>query len=229
MSHGADSEDLASAIGQPIPCPPAGYLDTPVMFIALEPGGDYGNDELIQHPVLNAVAKRVPTRHYYWSPPKGIRWPISPDEVTRVPGPFFAFILASFGFRNAYFTNVVKCRLWDDTRLDKYGNPSPGEVDIKPDKRHHLIDSAVRRNCVARFLAREIEIHKPAVAFVFGGRAMEILRDEPPIDADLLVQLDHYAVVNRNMKSASVYSAECEAKIRHELARRGIHSEGKAV
>lgn len=223
MSHGADTEDFEQALGSPLPQPPGGeFVDTPVMFLGIEPGGDYGNDELLPHPTLRHVEKMVPTRHYYWTVSSHVGWPTSSDQVKWVPGPFFAYLLFQFGLYNAYFSNIVKCRLWDDYRKDKNGQTSPSEVSIKPDKLHRLADSRIRRNCIKMYLKREVQIHEPVVIFVFGGRGMEILSDEPWLDKGLLVQLKHYAVVNYNQIKSQQYTKECEEIIRYELAQRRI-------
>jgi hypothetical protein len=71
MSHGADTEDFEQALGKTFPPPPNGkYVDTPVMFLGIEPGGEYGNDEKLMHYKSKKLIKRVPTKHYYWTPPE---------------------------------------------------------------------------------------------------------------------------------------------------------------
>jgi hypothetical protein len=223
MSHGADTEDFEQALGMPLPRPSGRtFIDTPVMFLGIEPGGTNANGEYLQHPLLLSVNKWVPTKHYYWTAPPSVGWPTTASLVTWVPGPFFAHLLCRFGLCNAYFTNIVKCRLWDNQRQNKQGQSPGGEVDIKPDKRRRLADSRIRRNCIEKYLQQEVQIHQPAVIFVFGSRGMRILRDEPWLDQGLLVQLEHYAVVNRNLKTAQKYASQCGLIVHNELVRRGI-------
>lgn len=209
MSHGAHTRDFEEALGTPLPERAHRPLtDLPVMFLGIEPGGDYENDEELscQNPTGGpTIRKRVPTRHYYWTPPPDTGWPDRPDEVRSVPGPFFAYLLNRFGFRNAYFTNIVKCRLRDETCAQ--------EVNIRPDLRHQYVDFRVRNNCVTTYLSAEYRIHLPRLVFVFGTRGMDILRDENCIPHDLLVGLPHYAVVNRNMYTIEEYTAYCESVV----------------
>lgn len=223
MSHGADTRDIEQAIGSPLLEPPNGkFVDTPVMLLGIEPGGDYDTSELIQHPVRKGIKKCVPTKHYYWTTSSEDGWPKNWSDVTWVPGPFFAYVLSHFGLRNAYFTNIVKCRLWEENRKNKKGHPSPGEDKIRPDKRHNYVDSKIRRNCIENYLKREVQLIRPEIIFVFGNDGMKILHDEPWIRSKTIVKIDHYAVVNRNMITAQNYAKKWGKIIQQRLGMEGL-------
>ena len=220
MSHGADTEDIEQGLGRALPQPPSGrFVDTPVLFVGIEPGGEYGGGEILAHPDSPDIKKWVPTKHYYWTAEASGTWPAEARGVKWVPGPFLAHIVCRYGLRRAYFTNIVKCRM----RVGEL------EVDIRPDKRHRYEDSAIRRNCVERYLRREVEIHQPAVVFVFGNRGRDILADEDWLDQELVVTLYHYAVVNRNLMTAQGYAERFGDVIGTELGRRGIIYQTNAV
>ena len=212
MSHGADTQDIEEAFGRPLPSSPDGkVLTIPVAFLGIEPGGGSDGEAALPHPDYPHIRKGIPTQHYYWTPNPEPHWPTKPDDVTWVPGPLLAYLLYRFQFRNAYFTNIVKCRL----------RKGDSDVNIKPDIRHKLDYSKVRINCVERFLKRELELHRPKIIFVFGNDGKKILSDVKWLDQSVIVKLRHYAVVNRNLTKRPEYIEEVETDVEKGLRQLG--------
>jgi uracil-DNA glycosylase family 4 len=97
--------------------------------------------------------KQPPTKHYYWIPNIGT-WPSRVEDFGgNFYGPYFAYLMGRHRLHNVYITNLVKCK-W------------AGEGDATRWKSQAIVD-----HCMERFLAREIQIFSPHIAFCFGRRA----------------------------------------------------------
>lgn len=168
MSHGCDTEDLQQLLG-PLPEPGDGgaYIDKPVLFLFESPGSSYDNGNEV---VYRGITKRPPTNHYYWAPPTEKKeWPTNPDKLPHLYGPYLAYLIARFGFTDAYITNAVKCgksRI-DSDRFEPFSIRKRNES---------FYDTQVWTECYKRFLAREIKEVNPAVIFAFGQEARKMSR-----------------------------------------------------
>jgi len=151
MSHGADTSDFEALLG-----PLAGPNDAaPVMFVLECPGGDYGNGE----PCDCGPWKKIPPNRHYYFMPDGKGWPTSLGEVLASAndyGPYLAYLIRRWGLRNAYFTNLVKCRYTQDDRAAKRPN-------------------SITENCFREFLLEEITTVAPHVIFVFSDTVKQDL------------------------------------------------------
>lgn len=152
MSHGADTQDFEQILG-----PLNSEKKAPkTMFLLESPGGDYGNGKPIEH---EGITKRPPIKHYYWLPQQG-PWPTEPNGGKY--GPYFAYLIQAHGFYNAYFTNIVKCSM----RNESTGNFDPLKIS-KKDSNHHF---KILKNCYDEFLSEEILLFDPDIIFNFGQR-----------------------------------------------------------
>ena len=103
MSHGCDSADFESLLG---PLPAEHLIKAPVLFLLEDPGGDYGNGDVVP---FGSHRKRPPNRHYFWTLPNPT-WPARVSEFgSNFYGPYFAYLMAKHGLANVYVTNAVKC------------------------------------------------------------------------------------------------------------------------
>ena len=157
MSHGADTDDFEKAI-----CPlPAGGIEFPVAFLLESPGGYYENGTSIEY---ERITKQPPINRYYWLPQGLLSWPVKVDEVEEFSyGPYFAYLIFKFQFKNAYFTNMVKCSL-----AERY-NDQFVRFYIAEGDWHR--DTKIRTNCFNLFLSEEMRILNPKVVFYFGQKA----------------------------------------------------------
>ena len=111
-----------------------------ILFLLDEPGGDYGNGLERTHAGFSKVP---PVLHYYWIP-KGKGWPTNILEFKNYYGHYFAYLINKYKLKNVYITNIIKCKV------------SKNDVDN------------VRKNCIQRYLLKEIDIFKPEIIICFG-------------------------------------------------------------
>ena len=140
MSHGCTSDDFAAIIGQPLPTV---CCSLPIMFLLENPGADYGNGLPL---TLRGVTKNPPVNHFYFS--SGLKsWPDNPNCGNHY-GDYFAYLMAKFGLSNVYITNCIKCKYDGPREEEKY--------------------RATAKNCMERFLKREIHAFNPKLIVCFG-------------------------------------------------------------
>jgi hypothetical protein len=169
MSHGADTEDFEKSICN---LPPGG-LDVSVAFLLESPGGDSSLGEKIEYKA-EGITKRPPVGQYYWttpqpenlSTPQEAKWPKDSSELKNQYGDYFAYLIWTHKFHNAYFTNIVKCNLTkrDGDKFIRY----------EPDRDAGNRDYKILNNCYNRFLIEEMRIVKPQIVFYFGLKAAHL-------------------------------------------------------
>jgi len=169
MSHGCDSCDYVTALREmPIKGPPA--VGEPIIFLLENPGRDCELAEVVK---FGDFRKSPPVRHYYWIPDPG-RWPRCIEDIGEdFYNPYFAYLMWKHQLTNVYITNLVKCKEIADN----------GNAEIPPTRRNWKQD--VVHNCTDRYLKRELECHRPRIAFCFGGPAEGGLRGLLRRDKDL--------------------------------------------
>jgi len=205
MSHGADTDDFEKAI-----CPlPAGGIEFPVAFLLESPGGYYENGTSIEY---EGIKKQPPVNRYYWLPQDLSSWPTDADEVERNSyGPYFAYLIFKFQFKNAYLTNMVKCSL-----AERY-NDQFVRFYIAEGDWHR--DTKIRTNCFNLFLAEEMRILNPRVIFFFGKTAADMghfSRLESELKGARFARLYHPSPRNRvSWEQIITHNNEI---IQHELA-----------
>jgi hypothetical protein len=161
MSHGADTSDYESLLGE-LPTP---HNHESVVFLLESPGGYYENGEPRNY---KGIIKEPPVRHYYWTPPEEYRsWPDDPYSLGNPYGPYFAYLVNNFHLKNAYFTNVVKCSL--AVRSERKFIPYC--VVRRPTYR----DTRIRNKCFELYLYRELKILEPRHIFCFGSKVEKML------------------------------------------------------
>ncbi len=169
MSHAADTEDFEKSICD---LPPGG-LDVSVAFLLESPGGGSSLGEPIKY-VAEGITKRPPNGQYYWTTPQPDSsstdqtptWPKDASELKNLYGDYFAHLIWTHKFHNAYFTNIVKCNLTkrDNEKFIRY------EPTINPDNR----DFKILTNCCRLFLNQEMTIIDPAIIFYFGKKSKSL-------------------------------------------------------
>lgn len=95
-------------------------------------------------------------------------WPDNPYSLDNHYGPYFAYLLKFYRFKNAYFTNAVKCSL--AVRNENRFLP----FNVVHDNLNR--DTRIRSKCFELFLLRELEILAPDHIFCFGGKVEKMLR-----------------------------------------------------
>nr|ANA08043.1 hypothetical protein 5G4_014 [uncultured bacterium 5G4] len=155
MSHGCDTSDFETLLGKLSVSHP---ITVPVMFLLEDPGGDYGNGEVV---MFQGHSKRPPNNHYFWTP-ENRTWPRGVGEFgANFYGPYFAYLMATHGLGNVYITNAVKC-----------GTKGSLRAEGKKSQRYKQLAA----NCRERFLAQELRLFKPQLVFCFGESAHDHYR-----------------------------------------------------
>ena len=171
MSHGCDTWDFEQLLG-PLPKAPGGYCDSPILFLLENPGGYYGNGEVVPY---KGYKKQPPVNHYYWTPnPKEIGgWPKDTDSLPHLYGPYFAYLMAKYGLKNVYITNLIKCNVIGDDK--KYNKEEAVET------------------CINKWLKKELEIFSPELVFCFGEHTFDYFKQYLPEYYDITSRLYHPA------------------------------------
>lgn len=119
----------------------------PIMFLLENPGGDY---DLGDNCPCDDITKQPPNKHFYFS--SGLtQWPTDIADVKIHYGDYFAYLMAKFGLSNVYITNCIKCK-YTDAYYDK-----------------------TAKNCIKRFLEREIRIFSPRLIVCFSKQVSDEL------------------------------------------------------
>jgi hypothetical protein len=144
MSHGCDSADFEQVLG---PMPRIGVgVEQPVLFLLEDPGGCYGNEELIE---FRGHKKKPPVNHYYWTP-ETASWPRESAEFNgNFYGPYFAYLMQRHQLLNVYITNLVKCKWTAADKTDKSKTPAD-----------------ISAYCAEHFLRRELAFFAPSLVFL---------------------------------------------------------------
>lgn len=210
ISHAADTHDYETILG-PIPTKTrsaGGWVEEPIMFLLESPGSSFHNGKPL---TIRGHSRTVPVYHYYWAPPaKG--WPDGTGDLSNPYGPYFAYLMARFGLKNVYITNAVKCG-----KTRRSGAFEAYSFRVRRPSR----DTTILRNCASEFLGREIDLHRPAVIFAFGGSAAKALRvSEVDTRGAEVVSLIHPAA--RRSREAIV--KENNTRFSRGLKEGGIHA-----
>lgn len=154
ISHGCSTSDYEEIL-EPLPNRP-NRIDSPIMFLLENPGSGGCWERTIG---FRGYQKKVPTKHYYWTP--SIRcWPENAENVKpRSYGNFFAYLMNRHQLHNVYITNLIKCNKAGENKYNY---------------------KKARSNCVEKWLKKEIEIFKPRFVFAFGGDATAGFRKNFP-------------------------------------------------
>ncbi|MBF0260064.1 MAG: hypothetical protein HQK62_14760 [Desulfamplus sp.] len=153
MSHGCDTSDFEVLLGATGTKNPIG---PPVMFLLENPGGDYGNGNIVpfvdysKHPSIT-YNKQPPVNHYYWTPDVST-WPTNPYSLSNLYGTYFAYIMKKHNLNNVYITNLIKCNTIT-SKHTKYNKDRAIEI------------------CTNRWLKQELAIFQPRCVFCFGRNA----------------------------------------------------------
>jgi hypothetical protein len=148
MSHACDTYDYELLFQQPLEGDHL-ILD-PIIIILENPGKDYSLGKEITY---QNVTKKPPVYHYYFSTELG-SWPSTYEDLDgNYYGSYFAYLIKRHGLKNAYITNLVKCKTVD--------SHSP-----------HFVE----QSCVNAILTREIEIFQPKLALCFSRKVYNSFR-----------------------------------------------------
>jgi len=206
MSHGCDSSDFEAVLG-PLPNegPP---VERPILFLLENPGGDY---KIYEEVPFRGFRKRLPVWHYYWTPDV-TDWPsCAPGASGNFYGPYFAYLMRRHQLKNVYITNLVKCKWTNDEVVATEG--SQGKRNWRSD---------IVNCCVTNYLARELKIFDPVVAFCFGRKAEAGLRN--------LLAKDSVCSVRYLLHPAAIQlRARALGMIREEMIRQNDQSVMEAI
>jgi hypothetical protein len=208
MSHGCDSSDFETLLG---PLPTQSPVMAPVLFLLEDPGGDYGNGDVVS---FRGHTKRPPNNHYFWTP-SNTKWPRKVSEFGwNFYGPYFAYLMATHGLGNVYITNAVKCGVRQTVR-----KTTPGFKRTDPYR-------AVARTCLQSFLTKEVEIFQPRLVFCFGQAAhnhyVELTFGKPYPAGVLLLHPNYIALAQRVHKTRDELVRENDKTIAATLAKSGF-------
>lgn len=148
ISHGAHSSDFFMALKGGVET--SDWHNTPVVFVYETPSLDYG------------IYKEISYSGHFKHPSKDWYWIHNDQEPVLYPnrfsggeyGGFVLSVILTFKLSNVYITNLVKCGLNNAEGKFK-GLGSYSEETIK--------------NCLSRFLDKELFILKPKVVFAVGS------------------------------------------------------------
>lgn len=148
MSHGCDTFDFEFIFGRELEG--EHLVQDPVLILLENPGGDYSLGVEISY---QGVKKKPPVNHYYFS--SGLKdWPEEFEDLDgNFYGSYFAYIIKRHGLKNAYITNLVKCK--------SVASHSP-----------YFIENS----CVETILSRELAIFQPKLALCFSRKVHNSFR-----------------------------------------------------
>lgn len=171
ISHGATSFDFISAVGNNN-IDFSTWKKDGIIFLMEGPGADGGFYDKITFDTF----EKKPSREWYWVHNKQKECYFPENFKGKVYGELFNSIIFTFKLQNAYFTNLVKCGLNDE---------SNGFKNIEGYNEKCL------QNCSNLFLKEEYKIINPKLIFCFGERVKENVKILLPDYKGVSVFLPH--------------------------------------
>ena len=174
MSHGCDTSDFESVLGE-LPV----YENTvksPVMFLLENPGGDYKNGAQVFY---KNFRKQPPVNHYYWMPNDIDKWPESFSDFIgnwNFYGPYFAYLMRKHLIKNAYITNLTKCKIVSGSSKSS---------------------SLATKNCIDSIFSKELKEFSPKVVFAFGGASFRGFNRLCNTSSCRLIELKHPSYIKK--------------------------------